>query len=708
MPGVEGGVVHAAPVGDTRRAWHPRNGSGQRHRSSHHRASGGILRGPFQPDPPRRNCRAVPFSPTPAPPGLSAHEPMETTRARETRPPARQARQDEGGDRPGSAPRSTPLSDRQLHIDTPEQVPVGYALAGPGSRFAAFLIDALLLTLSLVAVGTSALLTLVAMVGWAGIGRPANWIIAAAMIGLFVVVWGYFILFEGLRGGQTPGKRWMGLRVIHASGFPLTLPGAVIRNLVRILDLQPFPTGLVGGSFILFHPRAQRPGDLAAGTVVIRERPAGALPEEREADGAAPVLDEPAYQVLRSWALQHKALERKARIRIMRRLHAEFRQRLPGILGDDASEGALLELYASESGRRAATGIDTGSGTPAAASLLRRQRPRWERWRALLDRAGRGGLPGLPEPEVSEFASLYREVTADLARARTYRASPALLSSLEESVGRGHNLLYAAPPRSTRKAWKWFSRDVPALIRRRWAPVGIATLLFFGPALATFVAVAVEPDRVEQLVPAGMLDRARQAESLRAEGIGYGEALIAEGDMPVAAAGILTNNVQVTFLAFVGGMLLGAGTVLILVLNGVMLGGVAAAFFLEGQSLHLWGFVLPHGVLELSAICIAGGAGLWLGSALLLPGRRTRGDALVERGIEAVSMLGGVVVMLVVAGIIEGFISPSPAFSESAKVAFGIFTGLVLFPWILLSGRDPEVREVPDALPLRSEPAPRP
>ncbi|TVP51342.1 MAG: hypothetical protein EA350_00150, partial [Gemmatimonadales bacterium] len=505
---------------------------------------------------------------------------------------------------PSGSARSTTLTDRQLQIDTPEQVPVGYALAGPGSRFAAFLLDALLLWVSLTVVVLIAAVTMLGMVGWAGIGRPANWIIAAAIVGLFVVFWGYFILFEGLRNGQTPGKRWMGLRVIHASGFPLTLPGAVIRNLIRILDLQPFPTGLVGGSFILFHPRAQRPGDLAAGTVVIRERPSGALPEEADTDGGAPLLDEPAYQVLRSWALQHHTLEKKARVRILKRLHGEFGKRRPGILGAVPHEGALLELYAAESGRRAASGIDTGSGSPAAASLLRRQRPRWERWRELLNQARRGGLSGLPEPQVSEFASMYREVTADLARARTYRASAPLLSSLEESVGRGHNLLYSAPPQSARRAWAWFSRDVPVLIRRRWVPVALATLLFYGPGIVTFLAVVAEPDRAEQLVPEGMLERARQAEALSAEGIGYGEALIAEADMPTAAAGILTNNVQVTFLAFAGGMLLGVGTVLILLLNGIMLGGVAAAFFLEGQSLHLWGFVLPHGVLELTAICI--------------------------------------------------------------------------------------------------------
>lgn len=565
---------------------------------------------------------------------------------------------------------------------------MGYELAGPGSRFVAFVLDALLITafllgslfLGLILVGG----TVASAFNFAGI----VWVFAILTVVTFVIIWGYFVLFEGLRDGQTPGKRAMGLRVVHQNGFPIALGASAIRNLIRIIDLQPGLTGVVGGLFILLHPRAQRPGDLAAGTVVIRERTSETLPEEA-VSRESPVLSDDEYAVLRTWALQRSALDRKARQRITGRLVRQLGDRVP----QAAPEDALQELYTAESGRRAAMGGHTGSGSPAAASLLRRQRPRWQAWDRLLAQARTRGLPSLPESDVSEFAALYREVTADLARARTYGASTPLLSTLEDAVGRGHNLLYSAPQRSVRSVWNWLIRGVPRLVRSRWRPMALGAALFFGPALITFAAVAGQPDRIEQVVPAEILNRAAAAEEQRAQGIGYGEAVISEGEMPIAAASILTNNVRVTFLAFAGGIILGAGTLLVLVLNGVMLGGAAAAFHAQGQSMHLWSFVMPHGVLELSAICLAGGAGLWMGSAVLLPGRRTRSDALVERSRDAISVLGGVVVLLVIAGIIEGFVSPSPLISEWGKVAFGIFTGVLLFPWLLLAGRSDDGEE---------------
>ncbi|HEU4882416.1 MAG TPA: stage II sporulation protein M, partial [Longimicrobium sp.] len=119
------------------------------------------------------------------------------------------------------------------------------------------------------------------------------------------------------------------------------------------------------------------------------------------------------------------------------------------------------------------------------------------------------------------------------------------------------------------------------------------------------------------------------------------------------------------------------------------LGSVAAAFANQGQSLHLWTFVLPHGVIELTAICIAGGAGLWLGSAMLLPGRRTRREVLVTRGREAVSLIGGTALMLVVAGTIEGFISPSELPRE-IKLAFAAVAALAMVAYFTLAGRAAE------------------
>ena len=155
------------------------------------------------------------------------------------------------------------------------------------------------------------------------------------------------------------------------------------------------------------------------------------------------------------------------------------------------------------------------------------------------------------------------------------------------------------------------------------------------------------------------------------------------------ASGIIANNVQVTFLAFAGGILAGLGTVWVMIFNGVHLGSVAAAFANVGQSLHLWTFVLAHGVIELTAIGIAGGAGLLLGSGMVLPGRRTRREALVLRGREAVSLIGGTAAMLLVAGTIEGFISPS-TLPREIKFGVAILTGLLMIAYFVLAGRQAE------------------
>jgi uncharacterized membrane protein SpoIIM required for sporulation len=162
----------------------------------------------------------------------------------------------------------------------------------------------------------------------------------------------------------------------------------------------------------------------------------------------------------------------------------------------------------------------------------------------------------------------------------------------------------------------------------------------------------------------------------------------------------MSNNVRVTFAAFAGGILAGVGTVVALVMNGIMLGAVAGIFANYSANLHLWAFILPHGVIELTAICIGGGAGLWLGSAFVLPGRITRREALVVRGREAVSLIGGVAVMLVVAGMIEGFISPSEL-PNPVKFALAALFALLLVAYLGLAGRDEQARRAAEAAAQR-------
>ena len=601
------------------------------------------------------------------------------------------------------AQRTSSIEDRRLEFETPEQVAVGFDLAGPGSRYAAFLLDGVVLV---------AILLVMLFAGWlvfAGarvgggslVGAVGPLLAAVVILVLFLVPYGYFVYFEGMRNGQTPGKKYFSLRVVQDGGYPITLHGAVIRNLVRLVDMQPFASGLVGGIFILFHPKAQRLGDTAAGTVVVRERRVHLELEEERATTGRPRLREEQYAVLRDYVLRRSTLEAEARGRVAAKLAAHFRAYDDGAWRTD--DTLLLRVYEDESARRSTSGGRVGTGSAAASALVRRQKRRWQDYRSLLERARARGLTALEEVEVSRFAALYREVAADLARARTYGGSAELLYTLEHDVGRGHNLLYAPPRRRLRRAWEWLKWGFPALVRRRARIIAAAALLLFGPAVIAGAAIALEPARARHVLPAEMIARAEDGARHAAEGRGYFEA--PPTAMPVLSSTLVANNVQVSFVAFAGGVLGGLGTVLVLLLNGIFLGGVVGLFHAERLGVYLWSFILPHGVIELTAICIAGGAGLWLGSAVVVPGRLTRSHALVERGREAVSLLAGVVVLLLLAGLIEGFISPS-RLPTAVKLCAGALFGILLFAYLSLSGRD--AAEAEEAAGKRTNPAPPP
>jgi uncharacterized membrane protein SpoIIM required for sporulation/uncharacterized RDD family membrane protein YckC len=586
------------------------------------------------------------------------------------------------------------LADRQVDVETPEHVAIGYELADLGSRFTALLLDWMLIVIGQLGIWMG-LYALASMFGQrnavTGVGLGITIFIG------FVLMWGYFVFYEGLRDGQTPGKRRMGIRVVHDGGYPVTVRGAAVRNLMRIIDIQPAPSFAVGGLAMMLHPQTKRLGDLAAGTVVVRDRTGQPIPEESRAPAAAQALGRPRltdeeFAALEMYVSRRAALEGTVRAELSRRLMGRVERHFV----EDArrwqtSPDAYLTLvHDEEAARRQASGAGGRAGTAQATALVRRQRKEWDEYQRLLDEARAQGLDQLGEAKVSRFAMLYREMAADLARARTYGASPELLYTMERLVGFGHNLLYRPPTRSWRRFREFAGGGFAALARRRWKPILVASVLFYLPTLLTFAAVRREPALTAQLLGAEMLARVEEAAEKERSGEGYVE--VPEVFMPAMATSLISNNVQVTFLAFAGGIMAGLGTAWILVLNGVMLGSVAAAFANQGQSLHLWTFVLPHGVIELTAICIAGGAGLWMGSALLLPGRRTRSEVLVTRGREAVSLIGGTALMLVVAGTIEGFISPSELPRE-IKLGLATVFALAMVAYFAFAGRGMEARE---------------
>lgn len=593
------------------------------------------------------------------------------------------------------------ISDRQVDVETPEHVSVGYELADLGSRFTAMLVDGLVLML--IFLGLLAIIFLGAIIG-AGNLIPGQVVVALFVLAWFLASAGYYVYYEGFRDGQTPGKKLMRIRVVQDGGWPMTFRAAAVRNLMRVVDMQPAPSWGFAALSMMLHPRTKRLGDIAAGTVVVRDRTGQPIPEERVADPGtaslgAPLLSDQEFAALSMYVQRRAALDYTVRTQ----LAGTLMQRLHGRLGADrrrtqvTSDHFLGMVYEEEAARRRASGAGGRAGSPQATALFRRQKPMWDEYDRMLAEARRAGLAAMGERRVSRFAGLYREVAADLARARTYGGSPELLFTLERAVGAGHNLLYSAPSGGWRGFRRWITGGFPALVRLRWRPILAASVLFYLPALLTFAAVRNDPLVGRRMLPTTLMQRAEEAQERQAAGKGYVDS---EEAGPALASFLMTNNVRVTFLAFAGGVLAGLGTALVLIFNGVLLGAVAGIFANNEANMQLWSFVLPHGVIELTAICIAGGAGLWLGSALLLPGRMTRREAMVVRGREAVSLIGGTAVMLVVAGMIEGFISPSDLPRE-IKLGFAALFALLLVMYLALAGRDEEARKAVAAAAAR-------
>jgi len=594
------------------------------------------------------------------------------------------------------------LNDRQVDIETPEHVSVGYELADLGSRFTAMLIDQLVMTVVAIVIWLGALAVGVAGAA-SGVGSTNGaMVLFALVIGLgFLVSFGYRVYYEGLRDGQTIGKKAMKIRVVQDGGFPITLRAAAIRNLLRLVDMQPVATWGIAAIAMMLHSRTKRLGDMAAGTVVVRDRTGQAIPEEHVPDTAAavgrPLLGDQEFGALAMYVARRATLDFPVRMQ----LAGTLLQRLDARVGPDPRRAQMTAdqylglLHDEEGVRRRAAGAGGRAGSGQATALFRRQKPLWAEYDRMVEEARGKGLAAMGETRVSRFAGLYRELAADLARARTYGGSPELLFTLERSVGAGHNLLYRAPASRWIGFRRWLLGGFPALVRKRWKPVAVAAMLLYLPAVLTFAAVRSDPALGRRLGGPVILERAEAAERRQAEGKGYINAE-EEGGSAFLFSYIASNNIKVAFGAYAAGITAGVGTALMLVFNGVSMGAATGVFANFGQSLYLWSFLLVHGAIELTAICIAGGAGLWLGSAFLLPGRMTRREALVKRGLESVSMIGGVAAMLVVAGIFEGFVSPSHL-PTAAKLSIAAFLAVGLIIYLALAGRDEGARMAAEA-----------
>ncbi|MFO8079981.1 MAG: stage II sporulation protein M [Armatimonadota bacterium] len=337
------------------------------------------------------------------------------------------------------------------------------------------------------------------------------------------------------------------------------------------------------------------------------------------------------------------------------------------------------------------------------------QRERWARLAALIERADRPGLKTLAPEELDEFARLYRRAAADLAAARSRTSDERVIRYLNNLVGRAHGLLYGGRARRRLNLRRFFLATIPRTFRDGWRFTAISAAVFLLPALITYLLAAANPAWADALFRPGM---AEMVEEFLARDVPSGQ-WYADSQAVIGADAlsghIFVNNATIALAAFALGITAGLGTLYLLFSNGLMLGAFLGVFAHHDRLMDLFGMVAPHGVLEIFAIIVSGGAGLMIGWALIDPGERPRGQALAEAAGKAVPLIAGVVVMLAVGAAVEGFLSPQTTGllqSNEPRVMLGVALWLAAMAWLLTGGRGRENAGRSEARPRRSQEPP--
>ncbi|MBZ5539925.1 MAG: stage II sporulation protein M [Acidobacteriia bacterium] len=281
---------------------------------------------------------------------------------------------------------------------------------------------------------------------------------------------------------------------------------------------------------------------------------------------------------------------------------------------------------------------------------LEKRKPYWSRLEQLVDRSGRRGTGSLNHHELQELGLLYRQTASDLAAVREDVTSRQLAFYLNQLLGRAHNLIYMGHRQKLSGLLRFYTETYPRIFRETLPQTLLAFALFAVAAIAACAVTLRDPAFAHRLLGAQMMETIERREM-------WTHSIVSV--KPLAASGIMTNNLTVTFTTFALGITAGLGTIWMLLFNGILIGVIGAATWRAGMAGQLWSFVAPHGVLELPAIFIAGGAGLEIARGLLFPGLLPRRDSLAQAGGRAAQLLLGTIPMLIVAGVIEGFLSPS-------------------------------------------------
>lgn len=567
-----------------------------------------------------------------------------------------------------------------MRITIPEQVWLDYEPASIATRGLAFLIDFiirwlgfLLLVVLIGSLASSLEAIYEALRDIAAFQTKSNLsqIALAILLSLVLIVEiSYPLYFEVMRQGVSPGKALFGLRVVDERGLPLTLRTSFLRTLFNVIDIQG--VGLVALISMVLSKRSQRLGDLAAGTMVVHESKHRVDDIEWNKDQSPLLVSQACYQACQSYFEREELLLPEARQQIisvlLRRIHEERPELLWATPSTEKEARAKLsELYSRLHPQKKGQQVpDAGINWRALQEEFHSMKSSFQNWRRSKATVSRDDVYTLVEQ--------YQKMCQRLAYLQTYYPETKQAKIASSLVREGRILIYGhrlARRDEVRKPFTFRLRTSFYLLRPY---ILVSTLtLVLGVALASCL-VLLHPGFGYAFISEETATNLRN---------GYLWTDDIQGMSSIASSKIMTNNIKVTYLAFASGVSAGVLTVAVLFFNGALLGGIFTILKeYDGMAWRLFEFITAHGILELSIIAVAGGMGLFLGDAILRPGSLTRKAALAKHARISVDLLIFNSLCLVIAGIVEGYISPYNHIPYGIKLGVGVSLGLAYWGFL--------------------------
>jgi uncharacterized membrane protein SpoIIM required for sporulation len=298
--------------------------------------------------------------------------------------------------------------------------------------------------------------------------------------------------------------------------------------------------------------------------------------------------------------------------------------------------------------------------------FIKKNTDTWKELELLSSKVIKKGIKALSSQEIKKFLYLFRKSSHHLAYARTHYPKSSIVVYLNALIGKCHSHVYAVKRISPTELFSYLAYGFPKLLKEYKFYILSSFGFFAIGAILSLVLVLINPDNAILFLPQNYID-----------GIKSGAAGGGQWNYPLMSSYIMVNNISVSLRAFAFGITLGLGTIYVLFFNGAMIGALTGIVYLYGDPINFWSLILPHGVIELTAIFISGAAGLIIAKHLLIPGEYSRFHSLIKGSKKAVSLVIGIIFMLIIAGIIEGFFTPLNIGVE-LKLSFAGITAVLL------------------------------